>query len=855
MRTYLFILSSLILFSSCQSEKSRTGLKDDFAKGGGWYEVMPPHDTVSPIVKMEFRSGAMIIHHMHRTLEEAYKWCPWIRWKRDFSSNLRKKYGVVDLDKYHYVVLNVQQKGSSSYFDINGFTTKLGYTTGITVIDLKDYDHPGIKGKQMVDFGIDLQDNNTYLVLDELKFVSKLNKEEKQKLIGAGLTIRDENLKPRPYHGLEALKVRQNTPIPVLDGEEMAIFRDDATGGITTRLTAAPGDDNFGEGGIWSADGEAIKFESPRKINGIPICLPGEGKVIPGPAKAVWNIWSPVDPDILYNMKKEGIKFTVSSWNKKSGEEKEIANFTLSEPIAYVEFKNFTDLGNLVVGFRETPNLYIVNVKNKSVKYIHLPVRLKDASVGENENLVTYANCYTFELRSFNIKTKEQGLVPSFSAGHASWGPNGMVANFGGHLSVFVPDTIGITWTPGNQITIWANWKNDIVTDYGSLTNDNKYVFTNGRNADVDSQHLMIPSADPGAVMRVARYFTKFSWKSTTYSRPSPDYTKLIYNENAFGSTELQMVYTRRPNAPVNVKLEGSNLTWNTSEPNKEIFGYNIYASNQSGRDFVKINDKPLEKSAFAVDNAWKYYAVASVENSGLESSLSREVSAGGARSFYFEAEEMTLVAPARRFFDGYCNNFQCVRINSESEKEKDLKGIVRLEMKEIPSGKYSIWGRVRGKGTWLTGHTKSAVSAGDWQWIKLGRFKSGGSDKFIEISSGDDALKLDLILVTAEDFVPKAPYPNDGIAPGQVQGLSAVAKGKQVTLSWVAPADRDIHHYSVYCGKTTDFKCDNVTIIRSVLKTSVTDAVPFSPEGLYYKVIAVDNRWNESVPAVVVVK
>jgi len=45
-------------------------------------------------------------------------------------------------------------------------------------------------------------------------------------------------------------------------------------------------------------------------------------------------------------------------------------------------------------------------------------------------------------------------------------------------------------------------------------------------------------------------------------------------------------------------------------------------------------------------------------------------------------------------------------------------------------------------------------------------------------------------------------------------------------------------------------FKEIHETLVRSVLKTSVTDVVPGRPEGLYYKVVAVDNRWNESVPA-----
>ena len=60
------------------------------------------------------------------------------------------------------------------------------------------------------------------------------------------------------------------------------------------------------------------------------------------------------------------------------------------------------------------------------------------------------------------------------------------------------------------------------------------------------------------------------------------------------------------------------------------------------------------------------------------------------------------------------------------------------------------------------------------------------------------------------------------------------------------------IHNYSVYCGNSEDFKCNNETVVRSVLKTSITDVVPENPNGMYHKVIAVDNRWNESEPATI---
>jgi hypothetical protein len=856
MKLFLFFIPILFaFFVSCKFDNDKTGLHDDFTSAGGWWEINSSGDSVPPVVKMETEDGALKIHHKFRTLEFAAEKHSWIESTVDTSTNMYKNYGVIDLDKYHFVVLNVKEKGASSYFYINGFRTKLGYTTGITVIDLKDYDNDRISGTKRVTFGIDMQDNHTHLTLEDLKFVSELSKKEKDKLIGAGLTIHDENLDPRPYHGLEALKYREDIPLPKVEGEEMVVFRDDATGAITTRLTSTPGDDYFGEGGIWSGDGAAIKFESSRKMSGIPVCIPGEGRVIAGPKGAAWRMWSEKNPDILYLMKRDGRQFSVLSWNKSTGNEELIAEFSTPEYTrTYVEFKRFTPQGNIVVAFRETPYLYIIDINNKKARFVELPTRLKDPGVSGKDNIVTWANCYTYEKWWLNIDTGEKGRAPGFSSGHASHGANGMVANFGGHLNVFVPGDIGRTFTPGDKIQPWANWKNNIVTDYGRLTIDNKFVFTNGRKDDVDHQHLMISSEDPGAVMRVARYFTKFSWTSTTYSRPSPDYTKLVYNENMMGSTELHMVYTRRPDAPVNVNLEGESLSWDQPKRNLEIAGYHLYGSNNSGRGFTRISKQPLRENQTKVNRQWKYYAVASVEHSGLESLFSNEVSIERAQSFYFEAEEMEMTPPARRFFDGYANGFQTVRINAQSHEESVTKGKIAIPLKDVPEGEYFIWGRVKGKGNWTVAGKESPIDAKDWEWVKMDQFIVNGSADFLDLTSSDDVLKLDIVLLTTDYFVPEAVYPADGKAPGKVQNGKAVANGNQVHLSWEHSDATDLHHYSVYCGKSADFPCNNETVIRSVLKNSITDVLPEKPKGLFYKVIAVDNRWNESEAATILV-
>ena len=160
----------------------------------------------------------------------------------------------------------------------------------------------------------------------------------------------------------------------------------------------------------------------------------------------------------------------------------------------------------------------------------------------------------------------------------------------------------------------------------------------------------MAGNDDPGAVLRIARYFTKFSWESTTYSRPSPDYTKILYNENCFGPTQIIMACTRRPDPPRNVRLDGSRLCWDMPLRCKETAGYNVYASDKSGRDFVRINDQLVTDTGYDLPDVSGYYVVTAAEHVGLESMFSTEVTAGAQHTYYFEAEDQKLTPPARRF-------------------------------------------------------------------------------------------------------------------------------------------------------------------------------------------------------------
>jgi len=825
----------------------RIGLLEDCSTAEGWYELDRDGNRIAPRVKMEATDGLLYVHTNRARLRVARRH-NWVAPGADWLTVLHKDYGQVDLDRYHYLVVTIKAKGSAVFFDVNGQTTKAGYTTGTTAIDLKHCDNEELRGRRNVRLSLDLHDNLTTLVLDEVKLVSELTEREKAGFVGRGLTIRNEGLTWRQCHGLAELQRRAETPPPNLDREEMVIFRDTATGAVTTRLTAAGGNDFFGEGGIWSADGAAIRFRSKgRGLKGVSIYFLNDGSVT-STGSGYWAQWSPAQPEKLLLVSRKGRRFFVSSWDRSTGRLAAITDFKVPLMGGYTEVKRFTRSGKLIIAFRETPHMYVVDTIDKTVKHITLSTRLKDASLSADEKYVSWANCYTYERRWRNLETGEEGICSSYSAGHGC----GSVRSFGPHLKLLPTESISRTRTPGDKIRIWANWQNKVVTDYGSFTSDRKWIFTNGTRGDVGRQHVMVPSADPGAVLRVARYFTKFSWESTTYSRPSPDYTKLIYNENCFGPTQLMMVYTRRTDRPENVTLTGRRLNWQPPERCREIKGYNVYASKTSGRDFVRINEKPVTATFYELQDVTGYFAVTSVEHSRLESTFSHEVSREGGRTFYWQAERQQLTPPARRFYDGYCNDFQCVRINAESPEEEARDGTIAVDTGCVPPGTYAVWGLAKGEGKWTVNGKETRIDREDWQWVRLAGAFQAGKGRKLEISSRDDGLKLDTVMLTTEGFIPRAADPRDSTPPQAVKELQARLDRQTgyVTLSWAACGDRDVHHYSVYCGPDEGFQCSNASVIRSVFKNSITDAGMDIARPVYYKVVAYDGRWNASKPA-----
>ena len=874
MRSVSIAVAIVLVSASFAAAQGRYGFRETCNDTKGWYQWDADRNP-SPIqVKLRSENGKLIIP-LRRTLLR-FAWNrSWVAPGIKRSAIICKEYGEIDLDKYHYLLCRIVEKGSAVFVGINGFDTKLGYTTGLTVIDITDYDEIK-KGKRNVRIELDLHENSTTFILDEIALVSELTDEEKKALIGKGVVPRKEKLKAKPYHGLEALKARCGAPLFPLDRQEQAIHRDSATGAVVTRLTAGHLPDFFGEGEIWSADGKCIFFAGTGRT-GTSIYYLEDGRVQEGPSASKMK-WSPVEPTKLYLLTPGRGGHEIRVWDRETGETETIATVKPKRVGGYTEF-GVSGSGLVTVAYRETPYAFVIDPKKATgerVETIELPTTLKGFSYSREQQRMSWANCYTYERLYKDLKTGKVSVGASFFAGHASRGATHTVGEFGRHLKLLVKHGTYTERRPGDEIKIWANYGGDVVTDYGRLTRDAEWIITNGTRGDVANQHVMIPTKDPGSILRLTRYFsTYYTWNSATYSRPSPDYTKVVFMQDVLDNPDLHMVYTRRPDPPRNVKLANRHLSWEKPKRSREIAGYNVYRTSSSGRNYERINRQLVKERLYELEPMKKptFYAVTAVEHSGCEGLFSEEAVPFGPRTILFEAERAALTPPARIVYDGRCSDFRYVRITPGTSEEKT--GQIAITAPRLGRGDYKLWVRTRGTGAWrysTSGRMRAPVDAvaafggftatrrvtsPRWQWVPLVAVSSYHK---ITLSSETPDLALDCMVIQPADApAPTGVDPRDVTPPPPPTGLRARAlPDGAVKVSWYhggaaspTPA-RDFSHFSVYAAPYPGFVPSNATLIRSVKGSEITDTGVRKGSLAWYKVVAYDSRMNPSKPATV---
>ncbi|MGC9342923.1 MAG: hypothetical protein ACP5E3_09505, partial [Bacteroidales bacterium] len=318
-------------------------------------------------------------------------------------------------------------------------------------------------------------------------------------------------------------------------------------------------------------------------------------------------------------------------------------------------------------------------------------------------------------------------------------------------------------------------------------------------------------------------------------------------------------------------------IYWNPGNQSREVKGYYVLRANTSGGPYEKIHDGILTDT-FYVDadlsgTDTRYYVVLSVEHSGLVSLHSEEVCAnlensgwlGKVRHFY-EVEYGELELPMVQQMDwlNTSGGWYAGTFAMEPDPDYPLEPYparVAIKVHAPKAGEYLLWCRAAsfrepGEITLeISGKEIGTIklSGGNWQWIsftKKLRLEAGHHEIFL--STRTPSIGMDMICLTDDAaFVPDGLGAWDRHPPQKLNGLSVRNTASTVnTLTWEHSRARDIHHYNVYCGRTSGFDIGNSHLIGSPLDNHFVDWGFPSDYSLVYKVTAVDCFGNESQAA-----
>jgi hypothetical protein len=784
-----------------------------------------------------------------------------------------KKFPVpVDLDRYHFLVARMTRSGTYMALAVNGWDTKVGYTTGLHTVDLRDLHKPSLRGRQPIDLRLTFLNTGESVTLDEVRLVESLSAEEQAGFIPAGLDLHLQRFEPRPYHGLEALNARAGAPIRLDFPEEKTVFRDTSTAAVVWKLTRSVRPELADK---FNADGSALPIYN-RSFKGLAVFDFTQGTMRELEGLRGSPLFSRSNPGMMYLLESAGangkMHYTIRSVNFRTGVSVNVADWTsIDEGGAELWASPYS--ARLLLGLKEGRALYLIDpqepVPSQRVRRVPLPMRMKGASLSHDDQRVNWQRCYYFQPWQMDLATgkSQLGHYPTYG-GHELFGRDSVVGRYGTMLLTHRLGLLPCDEQRANEVRIWSNWATDVPSDYGQLSDDDRWLVTNGTAGAVAGKRLLIDGRETGTVLQIVHDFSsRNSWDSNTYSRISPDATKIAYMSDMLGDTDVYVAVTRRPEAPRNLTLarDGSRvrLRWETPARAREIAGYNIYRSQESGRGYRRINRERTKRTEF-IDTpppGPAFYAVAAEEHSGLEGLYSAEVHTAEATHsrVFVDLEEGELSPPLRQHFDGYCSNFRCVRVWKEAPQE--VTGQATLQMSIPAQGTYHVWIRGKGQGSFQCSNSAMSVTghlnSDQWTWTRTQeplRLREGIQP--LVFRSSDKELCLDLAMLTNDpEDRPNRVDDRDPV-PSPVRGLRATEVSvRQVRLTWTPSTDPDVDVYSVHVSDRADFVPGNASLLTSGRGTECLDW-GFKPGStLYYKVVVVNKRGVSSTPVTIPVE
>jgi len=838
-------------------DAARVGWSEEFDDIARWKAaLLKPHGT--PMVEVTAEDGCINFRTPVGALNPGMKRADWPEWPENPATSFTNwpvEYDdVVDFDVYRYIVIRIREKAAFFYVSICGKALKIGYTTGVHAQDLRSL---GLTGKQKVKFYCQTLNTHGHVKIDYIRLVSELTDEEKKGFIDDGVTLREENLTGHPYHRLEALNARAGRPARTPgEGSEWVVYRDTGTGAEVWRMT----DLDTNEHNIsFNCDGSAFTV-SGRPGSGFHVFdwTDRTFKLIEGGLNDARPRFSTTEPDAMIIAENTWLTRTGTSrprritlWrqNFRTGQREAIASF---EPKTWrvQEFASSPDSSKMTFGLRESPVVFLIDPEKpeaERVREITLTTRLKGVRLVNNDTEIAWNDCYTYHPLLMNLATGKvtQGNSPC-AGGHSAGGPHWTIGPYSQLMKLLVKNGLHPqTEATADDTKIFANYAEPVVVDYGNVSSNGKWMVTNGVAGDVQGQHLMISTADPATVLRTCFYNTsRNDWPTNTYSRTSPDTTKLAYVSDQFGTGDVYIAVTGRGAPPTDLKAERQangdvKLSWKAPKDTREIAGYRVYRSSWSGKGFVALNRTPVKETTYSENHAdWGYYLIAAVEPSGIEGSFSNEAGVTPAvvvtrppvtRTLYIEAEHCAYSAPLRLVLDGSAAGSRYLRYHKASADEPEA-GVLKYTPPRIVGAKL-----------WICSRSETHKEA--WTW----KVSNRALDGTLPISG--EGMAIDRIAISDDpNFDPNK---SDEVTtpPAPISDFAlADSTPQSITMRWQASPTLNASRYDVHVGGDPKV-LGNETIIGSTTQTSFKDWGLKPGTAYTYHVVAVDSRGQIAKP------
>jgi hypothetical protein len=897
------ILICLSLQAATSPPDARVGLAETFDSTAGWvagWDPARPDDRYRP-KSLSIDDGKMVIETQLGTLAGINPAIFASRKITPISGGMwiNKRYGLVDLDKYHYLVARMPRCQSCASLRLNHKETKVLYTTGLHVQDLRDTD---LKGR--VDVVLEVLAINTTgrVVLDDIRLVGELTAEERAALIPRGFEIRPQKLSCEPYQGLEALFERGRAPLAELLRSEAAsggpgraewtVFRDQATRAPLTMLTRYPGSDSAQQ---FSANGRWVLLRNPnrpgfrehvvdlrtRQVLPLP---PGEHQFFPKDG----------DQTALVALRRDGseARITVQRCDLRTMKVHDILDRPVPPlPSGETEFSFSRDSNRFVIGFRAHNVVFLIDpdaTEAERLRTIQLPHPVKGLGLADQDRLISYANCYTYQMQYYDYRSAESRLhCLRFNSGHVAGGGPVMFGPYGWIMKLVTP-AVDRNDTPGDAIRIHSNYyRSNVHVDYGVVSLDGRWAFQDGYRGDVDRQIIAFDLQEGGTVIPVFFHNTSsVGWDVKPYVRVSPDGTKLLlYGCDMLGDGEALLAPFRRPEPPRDIRVEnkagGLRITWKTPAPAREVWGYHVYQSLDRAVGFRRLTRQLVIDREFfhAQADPLSAYLVTAVDNSGLESRLPPPVLLEGracavGQAVFLEAECADQVAlPFRRQYDGSAANFATMRLMPETPEEVEGKLQFSLSAERLHSSgirSYTVALRCRLRADIYPESVQAGASLEigldgrpigkasprpglEFAWCSASeRASLAPGQHELTIRSKTTGVEVDRVAVCDAQIdhpwlATGAVDPEPELAsavPGRPIPATAKADGPYaVELSWPAARGVDVAYWSVHASTEGVPEIANRTLVGSSDTTRFRDAGVRPDASLAYRVAGYDSR------------